>query len=172
MMKEKFNYKAGEDCFRLSAGAISYSLEEMGGDPDKFLFSMRDYSADQLYYSAGKDMRVCAMPSVTQDKRNIAVCTYLCINPASKHLDSAVDYIESLISHLGESNTSILFTDALSDGTQSLSDLKAIYENASVEFNVSTEIFRSDLEKYFSGEITLDDFITESDRKFSAYLNE
>lgn len=172
MMKEKFNYKAGEDCFRLSAGAISYSLEEMGGNPDKFLFSMRDYSADQLYYSAGKNMRVCAMPSVTQDKRNIAVCTYLCINPASKHLDSAVDYIESLISHLGESNTSILFTDALSDGTQSLSDLKAIYENASVEFNVSAEIFRSDLEKYFSDELTLDEFITESDRKLSAYLNE
>lgn len=172
MMKEKFNYKVGEDCFRLSAGAISYSLEEMGGNPDKFLFSMRDYSADQLYYSAGKNMRVCAMPSVTQDKRNIAVCAYLCINPASKHLDSAVDYIESLISHLGESNTSILFTDALSDGTQSLSDLKAIYENASVEFNVSTEIFRSDLEKYFSDELTLDEFITESDRKLSAYLNE
>lgn len=65
-----------------------------------------------------------------------------------------------------------MFTDALSDGTQSLSDLKAIYENASVEFNVSTEIFRSDLEKYFSDELTLDEFITESDRKLSAYLNE
>lgn len=172
MMKNKFNYIAGNDCFRLSAGAISYSLDEMGGNSDNFLFSVRDYSADQLYYSAGKNMRVCAMPSVTQDNRSIAVCTYLCINPASKHLDSAVDYIEELIGYLSESNSSVLFSDALSDETQSLSDLKAIYENASVEFNVSTEIFRSDLEKYFSGEITLDDFITESDRKFSAYLNE
>ena len=172
MMKEKFNYKAGEECFRLSTGAISYSLEEIGANPDNFLFSMRDYSADQLYYSSGKNMRVCAMPSVTSDNRSVAVCTYLCINPASKHLDSAVDYIEELISYLSENNTSILFADELSDETQSLSDLKAIYENASIEFNVSTEIFRSDLEKYFTGELTLDEFITESDRKLSAYLNE
>ena len=117
-------------------------------------------------------MRACAMPCVTADDRSIATCTYLCINPTSEELEAAVDYVESLIKHLNDKNTSMLFSDSNDGSSECLDDLYDIYENASVEFNVSFEIFRSDFERYLRSEISLDEFITEADRKYSAYLNE
>lgn len=173
LIKEKYNYQLSPKCFKMTTNAINNTLTEYSfGDPNSFLFSMRDYSKDQLQYAGGVNMRACAMPCVTADDRSIATCTYLCINPTSEELEAAVDYVESLIKHLNDKNTSMLFSDSNDGSSECLDDLYDIYENASVEFNVSFEIFRSDFERYLRSEISLDEFITEADRKYSAYLNE
>lgn len=173
IIKEKYNYALSPDCFKPITNTINNTLTEYSfGDPDDFLFSMRDYSSDQRYYSAGENMRACAMPSVTDVSRSVAVCTYLCINPASKNLKAAVDYAESLINHLNENNASMLFKDTNDNSSVCLDDLYEIYSNAGIEFNISFEIFRSDFEKYLRSEMSLDEFIAEADRKYSAYHNE
>ena len=51
-------------------------------------------------------------------------------------------------------------------------ELYDIYKNATVRFTYSDEIYASDFENYLSNKITLDEFITEADRKLSAYMNE
>ncbi len=172
-LKENFNYIKGEDCFKPIGSAINFSLEEYGfGDPDDFLFSMRDYSKDQLYYSAGKNMRISPMPSVTDDGRSIAVCTYLCVNPTSNNLEAACEYIEALIQHLNGDNSSVLFADSFPQDNTAQKDLYGIYSNAAIEFNIPFEVFRTDYERYLADEITLDEFISEAERKMKVYQNE
>lgn len=74
---------------------------------------------------------------------------------------------------LSESQNSFLLSDigSYSDGDY-IKSLFSIYQNAEISFGIPNEIYYEDFEKYFSGEISLDDFITESDCKLSAYLNE
>ena len=50
--------------------------------------------------------------------------------------------------------------------------LYGIYENGELCFNVSSEIVFDDYISYCSGNIALDELVSESDRKLSAYLNE
>lgn len=173
LLKSDFNYVKGNERFRPINSAISYTLEDQGfGNPEDFLFSMRDYSMDQMFYSDGINMRISPMPSVTNDSRSIAVCTYLCVNPASKNLEAACDYIESLVQHLGGDNSSVLFSDTFAQDNAARKDLYGIYSNASIEFNISFEIFRIDYERYLADEITLDEFIAEAERKLKVYQNE
>ena len=51
-------------------------------------------------------------------------------------------------------------------------DIYSIYRNGTTCFQIPTEIYAEDFERYCDGALTLGDFITEADRKLSAYLNE
>ena len=55
---------------------------------------------------------------------------------------------------------------------EGLESLYSLYENAQIGFNVSEEICFEPYVKYHSGQLTLDQMITEADRRLSAYLNE
>ncbi|MGN0619515.1 MAG: hypothetical protein ACI4J7_10905 [Ruminiclostridium sp.] len=41
-----------------------------------------------------------------------------------------------------------------------------------IRFTYPSEIYEADFDKYIAGEISLDEFITEADRKLKVYLNE
>lgn len=50
--------------------------------------------------------------------------------------------------------------------------MKSILDNGSIVFNCPNDIYSTAFYDYIDDKITLDDFITEADRKLSAYLNE
>ena len=57
----------------------------------------------------------------------------------------------------------------MTDGLESLYEL---YADAEIGFNVSEEICFDIYKQFHQGDITLDELITEADRKLSAYMKE
>ena len=168
-VKEEANYSEGEDYFKLYTDSMNQLYE---GNSDGFLFSMLNDSLTQLEYGFSDTVRACPMPSVTSDGRSVATCVMLCVNPASDNLSSVLDYITALTEYLSANNSSMLFSEHDENVGQYVKDLYGIYSDASICFNISEDIYRQDYEAYLSGSTDLDGFITEADRKLSAYLNE
>ena len=52
------------------------------------------------------------------------------------------------------------------------SEINNVYNTGVIRFTYPSEIYEADFDKYIAGEISLDDFITEADRKLKVYLNE
>ena len=102
---------------------------------------------------------------------NTATCALITVNPASENLEATLDDVASLAEHLSQQQDSFMLSDKemYSAGNTALYD---IYANAEVGFNVSDELIYDSYVKYHAGELSLDDFITEAQRKYSAYLNE
>lgn len=136
-----------------------------------FLFTFISDSALQLNIINDANLRAAALPK--ENNENIAVCTFLCVNPYSEHLEEAIDYIESVAQNYNQKNKSFVLSDKTMYGSGALSeDLYDIYKNAKIVFAIPDEVFNNDFAKYLSSEITIDEFISEADRKLSAYLNE
>lgn len=137
---------------------------------NKAMFYTDDSAKGQKELSG--DANLLAAPLPTASGKNNAVCTFICVNPNSEHLADTLLFIERTVAGFDKENSFTLTDKALySDDpyTQSLYD---IYENAEIAFNIPYEIYESDFNSYLSGEIDLESFITEADRKLSAYLNE
>lgn len=115
----------------------------------------------------------CAVPGITENAKAVAACTFISVNPSSSNLEAALAYVSDLAEYLGERENSFILADRSSyadnDGISSVYD---IVSEAEVGFNVSEEVYFELFVKYHSGEITLDEFIDEADRRLSAYLNE
>ncbi|MGN0700201.1 MAG: hypothetical protein ACI4J8_04295, partial [Oscillospiraceae bacterium] len=52
------------------------------------------------------------------------------------------------------------------------SEINDVYSTGVIRFTYPAEIYEADFDKYLAGEISLDSFITEADRKLKVYLNE
>ena len=71
-----------------------------------------------------------------------------------------------------ERNSCMLADQSTYENTAFARDIYSIYQNGEIFFQIPSEIYAEDFERYCGGEITLDEFIIEADRKLSAYLNE
>lgn len=102
-----------------------------------------------------------------------STCAFICVNPMSKNLEQTLSYISALAKSLTEDTESLMCENS-PKFTQSeyFEDLKEVYKNTDVRFSYSGEIVMNDFYKYLEGKITLDEFISEANRKLSAYLNE
>lgn len=139
---------------------------------DKFLFSLiSDHSQQADEIAEDDNLRAASLSE--SGEINGAVCTFLCVNPYSEHLEETLAYISGMAQTLSNSRNSFMLSDkgSYSDG-EYIKSLLSIYQNAEISFGIPSEIYYDDFEKYSADEITLDEFITESDRKLSAYLNE
>ncbi len=94
-------------------------------------------------------------------------------NPSSDDLNGALDYIATLAQYTKTLRDVFLFTDKNNySDTAIAEDMYRIFSDGTVGFAYSEDIYRADFERYLMGSITLDEFITEADRKLSTYLNE
>lgn len=137
-----------------------------------FLFGFSRESSWQKNYAASDFMRAVPAPSVEPCGKTPVTCTFITVNPASDELCSALDYISSLSNYLSRQENSLMLADKSTYSDGFMSDLYKIYENGELCFNISSEIVFDDYISYCSGNITLDELVSESDRKLSAYLNE
>ena len=134
---------------------------------DKFISEMTIDSR----YLRNTSLRAAAVPYPT-DGSTVSLI-YLCVNPASDHLNDALDYIAALAQYTKTLKNVFLFTDKSNySDTAVADDMYGIFSGGKVGYAYSDDIYRSDFERYLTGGITLDEFITEADRKLSAYLNE
>jgi len=118
-------------------------------------------------------VRAAALPYITDNKSNVGTCYFLTVNPKSKNLKDALKYISSLCKYLTSYNNYIILKDrALYPDTQVMDDIYEIYSNGDIQFTYPNELFINSYEKYLAGEMDLDSFIKEADRRLDTYLKE
>lgn len=114
-----------------------------------------------------------ALPSLEEKKpqKNIAGATFLVLNPKSERLAEAKEYLSALAKRMTEEE-SIYRTKKL-NGTYNAPEQKVheLYGNAKIVFSYPDDIFAEYL-KYLNGEKTLDEVISELERKLNIYLRE
>lgn len=53
-----------------------------------------------------------------------------------------------------------------------MDDLYSIYSNGDIQFTMPGELYTDNFNEYLKGNMELDDFIKESNRKLDVFLNE
>lgn len=144
-----------------------------GNGASYFLFGYNRDSNWQRNYAELSFLNAYPAPKLEQGEKNAVTCVFITVNPNSSNLEATLEYISSLSKYLAEQYDSLMLTDkALYSETEYMSDLYRIYENGEIYFNISSEIIFDDYIKYCSDEITLNELISEANRKYTAYLNE
>ena len=143
------------------------------GDIFRLIFDMWDLNTNGLsYYRSGCDLNAAPCPYPNGGKSCVSII-FLCVNPESSHLETVFDYISAIAQYTSERNDVFLFADRNKYlPTTFASDIYGIIENGEIGFAYPDEVYINDYEKYLNGQISLDDFMTEADRKFAAYMNE
>lgn len=140
---------------------------------DNFLFT---YSNDcEFQYRAYdiNNIRACKLPSITDNHSNTATCYFICVNPASKNLETTLQYISSLCNYLLTLDNTMMFSDReIYKDSSLIDDLYMIYSNGDIQFTYPNDVYINDLEKYLMGQLSLEDLIDESNRRLDIYLNE
>ncbi len=139
---------------------------------EKTLFTQLLYRFQQVALIHDENLRAAPMP-VSGNGKSVAVCTFLCVNPYSDRLSETLGFIENTVTTMSSERNSYMLADPSTyENTAFARDLYSIYENGEVCFQIPSEIYADDFERYCAGDISLDSFIAEADRKLSAYLNE
>lgn len=140
---------------------------------DNYLFSLVLYRGFQTENGLveNDDLRAAPLPVLDGVSGN-ALCTFLCVNPFSERLDETLEFISQLSKRLSENKDGFMLADKSLYSGEYAQSLYAAYSNSAIIFDVPSEIYHSDFERYCGGEITLDEFIAEADRKLAAYINE
>lgn len=161
------------EAYLLPEGKHNLGLDFLFGTGN-ISFSSQDDVYSQTYDSwmNSDDARACSI-SAFDGAANSAICTYICVNPASDNLDATLDYISDLCEYLLSLNNYGLFSDPdRYPDSEYAASLYEVYENGIIDFVAPEEIYMPNLEQYMSSKISLDEAIKESDRQMAIYLNE
>lgn len=137
-----------------------------------FLFSYI-FTDSAEWLSGFESFDFCAVPAMTENAEPVATCAFITVNPSSSNLQAALSYVSDLAAYLSASKNSFLLSDPSAyTSNKGIESVYNIVAAAEIGFNISEEIYFEPYQKYLSGGLTLDEFISEADRKLSAYLNE
>lgn len=132
------------------------------------------YELDRVeWLSRSESFDFRAVPGITENAKPAATCTFISVNPVSSNLSAALDYVADLAEYLGQRENSFMLSDKSSyTENKGIESAYGIVSNAEIGFNIPEEIWFEPYVRYHKGEISLDEFIAEADRKLSAYRNE
>lgn len=172
--------RCSEEIFKSNFELYSALMTVQSGAEDRYyraiyektLFTQLLYRFQQTALINDENLRAAPMPLSGKGK-SVAVCTFLCVNPYSDRLSETLGFIENTAESMSSRRNSCMLADLSTyENTPFARDLYSIYENGEICFQIPSEIYADDFERYCADEITLDAFIAEGDRKLSAYLNE
>ena len=169
--KEKINMSEFPPYLSVTNEAMN-GLYAPGGE-NAVLFSYL-YDLDRVeWFSGYESFDFRAVPGITGNAKPVATCTFVAVNPASSNLSAALDYVADLAEYLGQRENSFMLSDkSMYTANKGIGSVYDIVSGAEVGFNISEEIFFEPYIRYHKGEISLDEFIAEADRKLSAYRGE
>ena len=124
--------------------------------------------------SGAQNYSVSGIPCISDKNVLLPNVIFLCVNPESEHLGNAIDYISKIAAYqMTNPDQFVLIREngAYSDN-ETVRQMSELYNSAEVYFTYPAEIYWEGFNKYLAGEISLDDFIAEADRKLKVYLNE
>jgi len=148
-------------------------LSDIRRGTDKFLYSQNFTSAIFSSLGDATDYGIIPMPSIGEGIKNQATCIMMSVNPNSGNLENTLNYISEYAKYMLEQRNSFLLSDISTyDDTIICRELYECYADAEITFRIDSEIVQNNLYSYLGGEMTLEEFIEESDRKLKVYLNE
>lgn len=164
-----------ERCNKEKAGYIDSSLSAAAirNWVDEFLYIGMLQSAIMSSSNRMEDCGVFPMPLIEDGIKNQAQCIMMSVNPYSENLENVLNYISEYSKYMLEKKNSFILEDISTyEDSVLCKELYDCYADAEITFRIDEEIFRNNLYMYLEDEITLEEFITESNRKLEAYLNE
>ncbi len=174
----RLNEQCTEDIFKVNFDLYSALMTVQNGMEElyypriygKTLFTQLLYRIKQVALINDENLRTSPLPLPLPDNgKSVAVCTFLCVNPYSDRLSETLGFIENIVNTMSSVRNSCMLADQSTyEDTAFACDLYSIYQNGEICFQIPTEIYADDFERYCAVEITLDKFIA----KLSAYLNE
>lgn len=142
-------------------------------DISNFLFDLEYYQMPQMEYSINNSIRASALPYITENHKNIATVTYLCVNPSSDNLKETLQYISSLCKFIIEDKNTLIFKDRSKySNNLAIDDLYNIYTNGDIQFTIPSELFMDDYEEYLNDKIDLPTLVKEANRKVETFFKE
>ena len=177
-MAELLKERCTEEVFRfhptLSSALMSAQFKQLYVDPTyvEALFIQHIYRSQQIQLIKDPNLRAVSAP-VSESGKAVARCTFICVNPYSDRLSETLKFIEMAAAGMcSERNSGMLKDKGTYDDTPMGRDFYSVYENGEICFQVPSEIYWDDFGRYCGGEIGLDEFIKEADRKMETYFNE
>lgn len=115
----------------------------------------------------------CSYPTVSPDVLPQAHCIYLMVNPEAENLEDSLEFISAFAEHLLRQKDTCMLKDisAYTD-TEFVEDVYKVFEDAQITFTMDYSLHMDGFERYMAGEITLDEFVADAERKLKMYLNE
>lgn len=143
---------------------ITAQSNAYNGDTDNYLYETA-ISYDQAIYllSLAPDLSVAPIPS---EAKNTGYGFFLMVNPYSDNLSETLDFIGALSQDKMSDIKDVEYT------THGQRQLEELYQNTDIIIGIPDEIYYDDFERYLGSELTLDEFVAEAQRKYSAYINE
>lgn len=135
-------------------------------------FSLRQ--SDMLIILGNYEGRVFGLPRIASGASLMQDVTFMSINPSSEHLQDAINYITEVIKYQSENVDTFIFREEVGKYSEVpvINPLLKLCSDTKLYFTYPSELYIEDFNKYLAGEISLDSFITEADRKLKTYLNE
>lgn len=137
-----------------------------------YLVSLRQ--SDMLVAIGNKEGRVFGIPRIGSEASLMQDVTFMSINPNSEHLQDAINYITEVVKYQSENAETFVFREETGKYSESpvIKPLLKLCSETELYFTYPSELYLDDFNKYLAGEISLDSFITEADRKVKVYINE
>lgn len=133
------------------------------------LVMLADAKATQLNFSVNDQIRAADL----FEGKNPADCVFLCVNPSSDNLSATLEYITALCGYLSSKTNDFMLDDpTMYSDSPYIGELFEIYRDSQIFFRIPDEILFESVKQYRQGALSLDELISESNRKLSAYLNE
>ncbi len=134
---------------------------------DSLLFMLSSDRQEQLQFAVNPDIRARSVGNSPAD------CVYLCVNPATDNPDAVLEYVTDLCYYISSKQDGFSLADkSLYSDKPYINDMYEIYDSSEICFRLPDEIIADELDRYINSEITLDEMISESERKLTAYLKE
>lgn len=145
----------------------------MPGNESAFLFSYLSDLDRAEWLSEFESFDFCAVPGITENAGPAATCSFITVNPSASNPTAALSYVSDLAAYLCKKENSFMLSERSAyTANKAIESVYEIVSGAEIGFNISEEIYFESYLQYLSGEISLEEFIDEADRRLSAYLNE
>lgn len=151
--------------------AINMGLFPKGVNVD-YSFSL--WGSDMLIILGKNEGRVFGLPRIASEASLMQDVTFMSINPNSEHLQDAINYMTEVVKYQSENEDTFIFREEAGKYSESpvIKPLLKLCSDTELYFTYPSELYIDDFNKYLAGEISLDDFISEADRKMKVYMNE
>ncbi len=159
--------------YLLPEGKRNLGLDDMLGTGN-ISFSSQDDIYVQTYDSRmlAEETYACGLAAF-HGEQEAAICTYICVNPASDNLEASLSYIGDLCGYLLTLKQYGMFQEKAGYPDTAYADsLYEIYSRGCIDFGIPQEIYLPGLQHYMESELAIDEMIREADRQLEIYRKE
>ena len=140
----------------------------------RYEFFGRDYWTNYWYIEQYKEAgyTLCSFPSAGNSGKNVVYCYFLAVNPNSLRLKETLSYIADLTAYLMAQENVWYFTDYQVEPGSFEEQIYQLYQNGEIPFSVDADVYLNDMEKAFSGEIPVEQYVEDVRQKLLKYQKE